>query len=191
MSGATRRDPVSRALGALEGALVAVAGVALALIMVVVALDVAMRYLFNSPLGWSYGLIGIYLVVAVFFLTLSDTMRAHGHIALDVAQPLLPRFIRHLGLFLGYGISTPFIGLIAWLALEQATSAWVGDDRIAATVPWPTWPAYALVAIGSAALTLRILWRALGHAASLATGRELADEPPASIISEHAGEHGE
>ncbi|QIE55043.1 TRAP transporter small permease [Pikeienuella piscinae] len=191
MSGAARRDPVSRALGALEVALAAVAGVAMALIMVIVAVDVAMRYFFNAPLGWSYGLIGIYLVVAVFFLSLSDTMRAHGHIALDVARPLLPRSIRHLGLFLGYGISAPFIGLIAWLALEQAISAWVGDDRIAATVPWPTWPAYALVAVGAAALALRILWRAFGHAAALATGRELADEPPASAMSDHAAEHGE
>lgn len=191
MSGETRPDPVSRALGALETALVAIACVALALIMVIVAVDVAMRYLFNAPLGWSYGLIGIYLVVAVFFLALSDTMRAHGHIALDVARPYLPRLVRHFGLFVGYGLSTLFIGFVGWLGLEQAITAWIGNDRIAATVPWPTWLAYALVAAGSAALALRMLWRALGHAASLVTGRELADEPPVSSVEEHAAEHGE
>lgn len=184
-------DPVSRVIGAVETVLVAVSGIAMVAIMFIVAADVAMRYLFNEPFSWSYGLIGIYLVVAVFFLALSDTMRAHGHIALDVAQPLLPRIVRHLGLFIGYGLSAPFTGLIGWLGLQQATAAWIGDDRIAAIVPWPTWPAYAFVAIGSAALTARLVWRALGHLASILTGRELADEPPASIISEHAGEHGE
>ncbi|MEX2519532.1 MAG: TRAP transporter small permease subunit, partial [Paracoccaceae bacterium] len=177
--------------GGVLTALIAISGVALALIMVIVAVDVAMRYLFNSPLGWSYGLIGLYLVVAVFFLALSDTMRAHGHIALDVAQPHLPRIVRHLGLLIGYGLSTLFIGFVGWLGLEQAITAWIGNDRVAATVPWPTWPAYGLVAAGSAALALRMLWRALGHAASLVTGRELADEPAASTVGEHAGEHGE
>ncbi|MFV0473260.1 MAG: TRAP transporter small permease [Pikeienuella sp.] len=185
------KDPVSRLLGAFETALIAISGAAMALIMVIVSIDVAMRYAFNAPLGWSYGLIGLYLVVAVFFLALSDTMRAHGHIALDVARPILPRAVRHFGLFVGYGLSAPFIGLIGWLGWEQMLSAWIGDDRIAATIPWPTWPAYALVSLGSAALALRLLWRALGHGASLVTGRELADEPPASIIEEHAGEHGE
>lgn len=191
MSSGPPRDPVSRALGVLETALITLSCVALAMIMVIVTIDVAMRYLFNAPLGWSYGLIGLYLVVAVFFLALPDTMRAHEHIALDVARPYLPRFVRHFGLFVGYGLSTLFIGFIGWLGLEQAIAAWIGNARIAATVPWPTWLSYALVAAGSAALALRMVWRALGHAASIATGRELADEPPVSNITEHAEEHGE
>lgn len=168
----------SRVLGALEVGLVAVSAVAIAAIMLVVTLDATLRYVISSPLTWSYELIGLYLMVAIFFLALPDTLTHHGHIAVDIFQRLIPFRLRHLLLGLGYALSTWIVTLIAWGAGQRLTTAFLRDERIAAVVPWPTWIAYLLVAVGSAAMILRCLARVYGHLASAATGREVVDMPP-------------
>ncbi|MGI6856744.1 TRAP transporter small permease [Mesorhizobium sp. 1B3] len=168
----------SRMLGALEVGLVAVSAVAIAAIMLVVTLDATLRYVISSPLTWSYELIGLYLMVAVFFLALPDTLTHHGHIAVDIFQRLIPFRLRHLLLGLGYALSTWIMTLITWGAGQRLTTAFLRDERIAAVVPWPTWIAYLLVVVGSAAMILRCLARVYGHLASAATGREVVDMPP-------------
>jgi TRAP-type C4-dicarboxylate transport system permease small subunit len=156
----------------------AVSAVAIAAIMLVVTLDATLRYVMSSPLTWSYELIGLYLMVAVFFLALPDTLNHHGHIAVDIFQRLIPLRIRHLLLGLGYGLSTWIMILITWGAGQRLKTAFLQDERIAAVVPWPTWIAYLLVAVGSAAMVLRCLVRVYGHLASAAIGREMVDMPP-------------
>lgn len=170
-------SPLSRGLAKFETALVAVSSCAIAVIMFVVVADVLMRYLFSAPLSWSYNLIGLYLVVAMFFLALPDTLHHHGHIAVDIFQHMIPFRLRHLALGIGYGMSTVVVGLIFWGGWERFLSAWINDDRIAAQVPWPTWVAYLIVALGSFAMALRCLYRTGGHFASAFTGRELVKMP--------------
>lgn len=61
-----------------------VAGICLALMMFTVVGDVICRYVFNAPFGWSYDFIGLYLMVGVFFLSLSAALADHHHIAVDL-----------------------------------------------------------------------------------------------------------
>lgn len=56
-----------RALQAVEKFGVGLAGLLMLAIMFVVVADVALRYLFNAPLSWSYELISVYLMVGLFF----------------------------------------------------------------------------------------------------------------------------
>src|SRR3546814_5827562 len=56
--------------------------------MLVIVVDVVMRYFFSAPLSWSYDLIGMYLVTLVFFLALADTFRRGGHIKVDLFENL-------------------------------------------------------------------------------------------------------
>ena len=171
-------NALSAVLARLETALVAVSGAAMALIMVIVTADVLLRYVFNAPLSWSYSLIGLYLVGAVVFLALPDTLHRHGHIALDVLQPRLGLRLRHALLAPGYGAGAVFVALIAWAGAIEARDAFVADDRIAATVAWPTWIAYGLLALGTGAMVRRLVYRALGHAAAALAGRDLVEMPP-------------
>lgn len=179
---------VSRGLAALETALAALACIALAAIMLIVVVDVAMRYALSMPLGWSYDLIGLYLVVAVFFLMLPDTLHHHGHVAIDLFQNVLPRRFRHLGLAVGYAAGAVVMALIGAEALGRFQSAYAGQDRIAALVPWLTWPAYLVVLIGTALLTLRLVYRAVGHGLSIFSYHDLVEMPPPP---ETAAPHGE
>lgn len=187
----TKNDTgVSALLARAETALVALSGAALAVIMVVVVADVLLRYVARSPLGWSYDLIGSYLMVGAFFLALSDTLHHHGHIAIDIFAHRMPRWFLHLSLAVGYGLSTLILMMIVWQAWDRTADAWAANNLISATVPWPTWPSYALVVIGAALTTLRCLLRTWAHAASMVTGRELADLPPPPETTLGETEHG-
>ncbi len=146
-----------------------------------------MRYVFAAPLFWSYEAISLYLVVAVFFLALSDTLHHHGHIAIDFFRPMVPRRISHAAEAAGYLLATGVMGLIAWQAWDRLIVAYLGDDRIAATIPWPTWISYLIVTVGSAVLTLRCAYRTVGHAASAVTGRELVETPEAYLDAPEGG----
>ena len=170
--------PISRLLSLIETAFAVIASVCLGAIMMIVVVDVVLRYGFNSPLGWSYSLIGIYLMVAVFFLMLSDTLQMHHHVAIDMFMHRLPHRLRHLFLAIGYLLSTIIIALIVWQAWLRWMGAVSADERVAAVIPWPTWIAYALVTTGSALLVLRTAYRTVGHVASAITGRTLVEMPP-------------
>jgi len=149
--------------------------------MLIVVADVLLRYVFGTPLSWSYNLIGLYLMVAVFFFALSDTLHNHGHIAIDIFQHQIPHRPRHLSLALGYILSTVVMALIGWQAWLRLKSAYINDDRIAAVIPWPTWIGYFIVAIGCTVVTLRCIYRVVGHAASAASGRDQVETPPPPV----------
>lgn len=164
-----------------------VSALAMMAIMLIVVLDVGGRYLLSMPLSWSYDLIGLYLMVAVFFLALPDALTHHSHIAVDVFQPLLPERLRHLSLAAGYAASVVVMALIGWGAWLRFASAWTRDDRIAAAVALPTWVPYAMVVIGAAAMTLRCAARVLGHGQALLTGKAPAGLEPLGHQSDDDG----
>lgn len=181
----------SAALAWIERILVVLSSLALGAIMLIVVSDVTMRYIFDMPLSWSYNLIGLYLMVAVFFLALSDTLQNHGHIAIDIFQHRIPHRARHLSLSAGYLLSTIVLALTGWQAWLRFKSAYVNDDRIAAIIPWPTWIAYFIVTVGCLVITLRCVYRTVGHAASGVTGRDLVETPPPPVTEIPARERAE
>ena len=54
-------NQVSRWIAQVEIILAGLSGVAMAAIMVIVTIDVVLRYAFAAPLSWSYEMIGLYL----------------------------------------------------------------------------------------------------------------------------------
>lgn len=181
---------LSAIIARAETVLMILSGVALSVIMVVVVTDVTMRYAFQKPLGWSYDLIGIYLMVCVFFFGISETLHQHGHITIDIFAHWLPRRLVHVSLAVGYGLSALLMAIIAWQAWQRTNGAWNANNLVSVTVPWPTWPSYFMVAVGGALITLRCGLRAATHAASFLTGRELADLPPPPVTAPSESEYG-
>ncbi len=173
-----------QALGLLERALTVIAVIFLFVIMVLVVADVFMRYVMNRPFAFTYDLIGLYLLAGVFFFTLSDALREHAHVGVDI---LLSRFSpagRRLS-----EIVTALVGLFVFILIckvgfERALDNYEQHDVLAGAIPWPTWASAALVPFGCGVLVLRLLLQLAGNVASLVTGRDLYPLPPVTGIGE-------
>jgi TRAP-type C4-dicarboxylate transport system permease small subunit len=168
----------SRLLSSVEWGLSTLAAIAMFAVMMIVIADVTMRYVFAAPLSWSYDIISLYLMVAVFFLALGDTLQHHGHIAIDLLQPHMPVRLRHIGETIGYALTTVLVAMIAWEGWERLATAFANHEVTPTVIQWPTWPAYAFVVVGSVSLALRAAYRTVGHLASAIAGRALVELPP-------------
>src|SRR3546814_4948559 len=60
-----------------------VAAIALFAMMFITVVDVVLRYVWNSPLGWSQEVITLYLLAAAFSMALSATLEDNAHIRID------------------------------------------------------------------------------------------------------------
>jgi TRAP-type C4-dicarboxylate transport system permease small subunit len=174
----------SDALAVIERALTVIAVAFLFVIMVLVVADVFMRYVVNRPFSFTYDLIGLYLVAGVFFFTLSDALREHAHVGVDI---LLHRFSpagRRLSEIVTALAGLFVFGLICMLGFERALENYQQHDVLAGAIPWPTWISAALVPFGCGVLVLRLMLQLVGNLLSLVSGRDLYPLPPVIGIGE-------
>ena len=158
------------AITAMEKAGAWIAGAAIFVVMSIVVVDVARRYLLNKPLPWSYDLISIYLLPLLFFPVLSDTFRLNHHVAVDILYLRMGRTRQRLCRLLTTLTATIVFVPIAWLALDKAGKSYASGDVLAGTVPWPTWIPPAILAVGFGLLVVRLVLDAVALAASLVGG---------------------
>jgi TRAP-type C4-dicarboxylate transport system permease small subunit len=160
-------------VGALERVLMAIAMVMMFAVMVIVAADVFLRYVFNSPLSWAYDLIALYLMAGIFFLALSQAYADGAHVSVDVLQQSFPPRVKRVCECVITGTAFVIFALMAEFGLDRAIDAYVSADVVAGAIPWPTWPSIALVPLGAGLLCLRLALFFIGHLASLVTGQDL------------------
>lgn len=151
-------------------------------IMIIVFCDVFMRYVFQSPLSWAYDLIAMYLLAAVFFLSLSPAYGDGAHVNVDILQQKLPQTIVRLTEIVTTSVGITVFSLIAWFGTQRAHEAFAAKDVLSGAIAWPTWPALSLVPLGCGVMAVRLAVHLAGHLASVATGR--------SIVPLRIGQHG-
>lgn len=176
---------LDRLTEAVEKAFLYVTGAGLLAIMLVIVVDVVMRYLFSSPLSWSYDLIGMYLVTLVFFLALADTFRRGGHIRVDLFEGLRKTRFFAVAEILGLCASLLFFALILDQATTTALEAFLAGDVLDGTIPWPTWPPYAFAALGVALLIMRVALNLARRFVALSAGRIYEQEGGNHLHMEH------
>ncbi|MEQ9811827.1 MAG: TRAP transporter small permease [Azospirillaceae bacterium] len=146
----------SRTLVRTERAADFLAAAGMFVVMTVVFADVGMRYLFNAPFSWSYDLISLYLVTAVFYASLSGTAGADGHVAVDILSRRFPLRLSKIVSVVSWTLTLGVFLLIAGAALVRAYAAWEAGDVIAGRIPWPTWIPPAIVFAGSGLFAFRL-----------------------------------
>jgi len=177
-------NKASDLLAAVERALTVIAVAFLFAIMLLVVADVFMRYAVNRPFSFTYDLIGLYLLAGVFFFTLSDALREHAHVGVDI---LLHRF-SPVGRRLSE-IVTALVGLFVFILIskvgfDRALDNFQQSDVLAGAIAWPTWISAVLVPLGCGVLVLRLALQLIGNVLSLASGRDLYPLPPITGIGE-------
>lgn len=168
-------NTLNRIITRTEGLAQDIANVLMFVIMVVVFLDVLLRYLFSSPLFWAYDVISLYLMAGVFFLSLSSAYSTHCHIGIDILVQTFSRNGQRIAEIFTCVLAIPFFSLIIVVGAERAYNHWINGDAISGLVAWPTWISAALVPIGCFLLVVRLAFRLIGHITSLVTGRNVIE----------------
>lgn len=173
---------VHRTISAFERLWAAAASICLFAIMVIVVVDVALRYLFNAPLGWSYDLISLYLMVALFFLALSVTQRDDHHVRVDIVFRHVSPRVRHAMELVSYLLTVVVLVGIVYQGSVKFWISWQNNDVVAGAVPWPTWLGAVLVPLGVGLLVLRLAFSVFSLALAIAKGSATAigvsEHPP-------------
>lgn len=155
-------------------------------IMLIVFVDVLCRYFLNSPLGWAYDMISLYLMPGLFFLMLSDSYAFHSHVSVDLlTQKLSPEGRRYSEIITSV-VGIAVFSLILYAMAGRAHVNFVNHDAMSGIIPWPTWIGAAFVPIGLLVLVCRMLYRLVGNVMSLTTGKNIVNVIPKHVHS--AGE---
>lgn len=140
-----------------------IAGLALAVMMLTVVLDVAMDALLGTPLRGSYDIVSIALLVMVCF-GIGPVVARQGEIVIDLLDAVLPLWaLRLLGLAAALGGLAVF-GFIGWSMLPPALDAWRWGE-VSLELGLPRWPLWGLAFIGLAGIVwgfmvqIRLVWR--------------------------------
>lgn len=179
-------DRANRVLIRLEQVASVLASVMMFVVMIVVVLDVLLRYLFNAPLSWSYDLISLYLMVGLFFFSLSSTLEHHEHVRVDILLKHFPMWARHLAELITYACGSVVFGLIVYVMARKVLGSFMANEVAPGAIPWPTWLSLVAVPLGAGLMLLRMLFRLLGHCLSLAMNRPVVELPPLTGAEEPA-----
>lgn len=177
---------LTRWIDAIDGVLVSIAGLMLFSLMLLVAADVGRRYIFNSPIQWSYEVISNYLMPGLFFFAVSHTLKAHSHVAVDILHNYVATRARYWFEAIAMMLAVPAFALCTWVAAGNTLRDFQTSAEASSGLAVPTWTISIVFPIGFGMLTLRLLLNAIGYVGTLVTGRAFKALPPISGTEEGA-----
>lgn len=177
---------LTRWIDALDGVLVAIGGLMLFSLMLLVAADVGRRYIFNSPIAWSYEVINNYLMPGLFFFAVSHTLKAHSHVAVDILHNYVGPKLRYWFEAISMVLAAPAFALCTWVAARNTLHEFQVSAEASSGLAVPSWTISIAFPIGFGMLTLRMGLNAIGYIGTLATGRPFKALPPISGTEEGA-----
>src|SRR5690554_7248579 len=145
-----------RFLTTVENVLAGIASLILLVIMFTTAIDVFMRYALNQPLSWVFDLMTLYLILSVFFLSFSYTLRQGEHLAVTFFSDRMPPwYTRWLSVPLQL-LGVVLLVLTAYLSGQEAYHAWSMGYVVSGIIEWPTWIPSAIVTASLLPLAFRL-----------------------------------
>jgi TRAP-type C4-dicarboxylate transport system permease small subunit len=171
---------MSQLIGWLEAALVrlgTLSGFGTLLIMIVVCVDVAGRAIFNSPFHSGVEVSELLLVCLVFF-GLAAAQQQKQNFAVDILTQHFPVWLQRSLELAGYVICLAIIVMIAWPSSKQAITSFQRGESGFGIVPFPVWPARAILALGLWLLAMQFacdIFRHLSGPAKASSGQSGAD----------------
>lgn len=139
-------ERIGPVIAALNRSAMSVGSVVVLLLIVHVTADVAMRYLFNSPLPGTILFVSAFYMVFVAFVPLGEVEQADAHISVEIVYDLLANWIQFGLRALAHLLSIAVFGALAWRTLAEATTRFAtGSAAVEAGVRIPTWPAYFIL----------------------------------------------
>jgi TRAP-type C4-dicarboxylate transport system permease small subunit len=134
-------------------------GVIAGIFLVLIA-GVILYQVFGRNLG--YGIPGVDDLAALFliasaFLALAPTLRAGGHIRVNLLLQYLPRSLRWLAELWCLGFGATLIGFLTYFTIDMAWQSFVYSDRAIGQLPILLWIPQGGAALGLLALTVAFI----------------------------------
>lgn len=160
---------LGRALAGVTRVGTVLGGIAIALMMVHVSLDVLFRYAFNSPLPGTLTIVTYYYMIIATFVPLAYAEHRRAHISVEVATELMPARVRHHLQGWMYLATAAVMGVLTWRTWGEALKNWdLGASQVQGSTTIPVWPAYFALPFGAGLMTAILLLRF----AAYLTGRD-------------------
>lgn len=148
---------MTRLIAGASSALRLAAMVVLMATTVMITLDVASRYLLNSPVPGVLELVSDFAMPLMVFLTAAHCFQTGGLIRIDLLKGRLPIWLERAMNMLAFAISAVIVFLMAFSAARRALRNHALGSMQVGHFEYPTWPIYAVVFAGLALMTLAIL----------------------------------
>jgi TRAP-type C4-dicarboxylate transport system permease small subunit len=136
-----------RRFGGFTRALCLAGGVAVLFIMLVTVADVALRYLFNSPIKGTLDLTQMAMVITVF-CAIAYAGWTGRHIVVDMIPPVFPPAVERVWMAIIDVIGAAFMLGIAWQSV-LATLDYAKTREVSFTLHIPLYPFLAVVGFGA------------------------------------------
>jgi TRAP-type C4-dicarboxylate transport system permease small subunit len=131
-------------------------GTIVVILAVLIATDVALRYLFNKPIAGLYEL-SEFMFIGSIFLGIALLQAEKGHVNIELLTSKLPLEAQRVLNIFSYSVGLVAFFLITWRAGYLAWQAWYMHDYSCGFVQWPMWPAKSVVPLGTGLLCLRLI----------------------------------
>ena len=145
----------------LEQQFAKVAAIVLFLLMAIVVSDVFLRYLLNKPIAWAYDVISLYMMPAIFYLTLARAQRAGAHIGVEILRSRWSATTQALSRIVSDVLSVGLFAAIAWFAGHRALDEFSAGSTVVGEFAWITWPSIALAPLGAGLIALSLTLQAI------------------------------
>ncbi|MDF1581446.1 MAG: TRAP transporter small permease subunit [Desulfuromonadales bacterium] len=139
-------------------------------LVLVVAYEVVMRYLFNAPTIWVFEATTL-IYGTHFMIGIAYTHKHDGHVAIDVFESRLPERLRTiLRLIVNLLLFMPTVGMLSIWSVIYAADSWRNWEHASTSWAPPLYPFKTLMAIGFILLLLQGVAKGLNDFRSL-TGK--------------------
>ncbi len=137
-----------------------VAALAVALMMLHIAVDVAIKMVFSTPLPGTIAIVSNYYMVAVVFIPLAFAEKRDAHISVEIVTDHFPRSVRRWLEAASRIFSVGVYGLLVMRGfMEAERKRDVGTFIVEQGHRIDTWPAYYLLPLGAGLMALVLAWK--------------------------------
>ena len=150
-------EHLDRALALVESVAAVGAGIAMLITVLLVSVDVVMRYVFAAPLTFQFHLVQFYLLVAMVLLALPWGYRHGGAIQIKLIFMALPPRAYEPILRLGLAAASLYMLVLAYEGYGEFHEAYTRSRVVMGVVDWPVAWSWVFVPVGCGLLALRLL----------------------------------
>lgn len=171
-----------RLLSRLIDLMTVISGLAIALMMLHVTLDVIMRYVFDIPLPGTITVVSYYYMAIAAFMPLAFAEQKSAHISVEVVTERFPSWVqKHLAGWLLLVSATVFALMTVRTWGEAMSKYGINASIVQGENSLPVWPTYFVLPIGCGLMFLVVTYKFIIYLTGQASGLDTERAAPTAV----------